>query len=147
MPDISNDGKILFSLYEDGKYKISLLENISKIDEKNVGYGKEYFLNNSNFSGPITQLDTTKSSPYKDQFPNMFLMPKIMGDYGTIKPGFYFYSTEIINRLSLFGGASINQLKDVGADIVRVSCPDQESTIALKKIVSQVKIPIVADIH
>ncbi len=113
MPDISNDGKILFSLYEDGKYKISLLENISKIDEKNVGYGKEYFLNNSNFSGPITQLDTTKSSPYKDQFPNMFLMPKIMGDYGTIKPGFYFYSTEIINRLSLFGGASINQLKDV----------------------------------
>ena len=41
----------------------------------------------------------------------------------------------------------INQLKDVGADIVRVSCPDQESTIALKKIVSQVKIPIVADIH
>ena len=41
----------------------------------------------------------------------------------------------------------INELAEVGADIVRVSCPDQDSSLALKKIISQVKIPIVADIH
>ena len=41
----------------------------------------------------------------------------------------------------------INELAEVGADIVRVSCPDQESSLALKKIISQVQIPIVADIH
>jgi (E)-4-hydroxy-3-methylbut-2-enyl-diphosphate synthase len=41
----------------------------------------------------------------------------------------------------------INELIEVGADLVRVSCPDQESSLALKKIVSEVKIPIVADIH
>ncbi len=41
----------------------------------------------------------------------------------------------------------INQLKDVGADIVRVSCPDKESSAALKKIVEGVNTPIVADIH
>ena len=35
-----------------------------------------------------------------------------MADYGTVKPGFYFYSSEILERLTLFGGASINQLKD-----------------------------------
>ena len=34
-----------------------------------------------------------------------------------------------------------------GADIVRVSCPDKESTLALKEIVKHVSIPIVADIH
>ena len=34
-----------------------------------------------------------------------------------------------------------------GADIVRVSCPDKESTAALKEIVKHVPIPIVADIH
>ncbi len=34
-----------------------------------------------------------------------------------------------------------------GADIVRVSCPDQESTSALKQIVDQSSVPIVADIH
>ena len=45
---------------------------------------------------------------------------------------------------------TVNQillLEDAGADIVRVSCPDQESTKALKDIVKEVKIPIVADIH
>ena len=41
----------------------------------------------------------------------------------------------------------INELIEAGADLVRVSCPDQESSLALKKIVSEVKIPIVADIH
>ncbi len=41
----------------------------------------------------------------------------------------------------------INQLEEAGADIVRVSCPDQESSLSLKKIINQVNVPIVADIH
>ena len=41
----------------------------------------------------------------------------------------------------------IKQLEEAGADIVRVSCPDQESSVALKKIINQVNVPIVADIH
>jgi (E)-4-hydroxy-3-methylbut-2-enyl-diphosphate synthase len=41
----------------------------------------------------------------------------------------------------------IKRLEEAGADIVRVSCPDQESALALKEITRQVKVPIVADIH
>src|ERR1044071_7716400 len=41
----------------------------------------------------------------------------------------------------------IQALERAGADIVRVSCPDQESALALKQIVRQVTVPIVADIH
>jgi len=41
----------------------------------------------------------------------------------------------------------IHSLEDAGADIVRVSCPDEESTKALKEIIKEVKVPIVADIH
>ena len=41
----------------------------------------------------------------------------------------------------------IHSLKEAGADIVRVSCPDTDSTKALKKIVKEVSVPIVADIH
>ena len=41
----------------------------------------------------------------------------------------------------------INELTEAGVDIVRVSCPDQDSSLALKKIVNQVSVPIVADIH
>ncbi len=41
----------------------------------------------------------------------------------------------------------IHSLEEAGADIVRVSCPDQDSTMALKKIIKEVNAPIVADIH
>lgn len=41
----------------------------------------------------------------------------------------------------------IQAAERVGADIVRVSCPDRDSALALKDIVRQVKVPIVADIH
>ena len=43
--------------------------------------------------------------------------------------------------------AQIRQLEVAGADIVRVSCPDEASTAALKEILPEVTVPIVADIH
>ena len=43
--------------------------------------------------------------------------------------------------------AQINRLHFAGADIVRLAVPDEEAAYALSKIKSQVKLPIVADIH
>ena len=43
--------------------------------------------------------------------------------------------------------AQIRALEIAGADIVRVSCPDEASSAALKQIVPEVTVPIVADIH
>ncbi len=54
------------------------------------------------------------------------------------------------NTLTKDEKATIEQIKKIseaGADIVRISCPDKESTNALKKITKSVDIPIVADIH
>ncbi len=41
----------------------------------------------------------------------------------------------------------VGALEAAGADIVRVSCPDRDSTAALKEIVAASSVPIVADIH
>jgi len=41
----------------------------------------------------------------------------------------------------------INDINEEGADLVRVSCPDEESTKALKEIVKNVNVPLIADIH
>ena len=41
----------------------------------------------------------------------------------------------------------INEIANEGADLVRVSCPDEDSTLALKEIVKHSSIPIIADIH
>jgi (E)-4-hydroxy-3-methylbut-2-enyl-diphosphate synthase len=54
------------------------------------------------------------------------------------------------NTLTSDANATLNQIRameEAGADIVRVSCPDVESTQALKTIVQQANVPIVADIH
>ncbi|MEK9969522.1 MAG: flavodoxin-dependent (E)-4-hydroxy-3-methylbut-2-enyl-diphosphate synthase [Ferrovibrio sp.] len=54
------------------------------------------------------------------------------------------------NTLTSDAKATIEQIRrceEAGADIVRVSCPDEDSTKALKEIVRATKVPIVADIH
>lgn len=54
------------------------------------------------------------------------------------------------NTITADANATINQVKaleEAGADIVRVSCPDEDSTKALKQIVKATNVPIVADIH
>ncbi|WP_435151214.1 flavodoxin-dependent (E)-4-hydroxy-3-methylbut-2-enyl-diphosphate synthase [Candidatus Pelagibacter bacterium nBUS_44] len=54
------------------------------------------------------------------------------------------------NTLTTDIKATINQINAIheeGADIVRVSCPDEDSTNALKEITQNVKLPVIADIH
>ena len=51
-------------------------------------------------------------------------------------------TTDISNTIN-----QVNAIHEAGADIVRVSCPDENSTKSLKEIVKNVKVPIVADIH
>ena len=41
----------------------------------------------------------------------------------------------------------INKIQSEGADLVRVSCPDQPSSMALKEIIKNIDIPLIADIH
>lgn len=54
------------------------------------------------------------------------------------------------NTLTSDAAATIDQIRrceEAGADIVRVSCPDEDSTRALKQIVRAARVPVVADIH
>jgi len=54
------------------------------------------------------------------------------------------------NTLTADADATIAQIKrceEAGVDIIRVSCPDEDSTAALRKIVKASGVPIVADIH
>jgi (E)-4-hydroxy-3-methylbut-2-enyl-diphosphate synthase len=54
------------------------------------------------------------------------------------------------NTLTADAAATIDQIRrseEAGVDIVRVSCPDEDSTRALKQIVAAARVPVVADIH
>nr|WP_086492719.1 flavodoxin-dependent (E)-4-hydroxy-3-methylbut-2-enyl-diphosphate synthase [Novosphingobium panipatense] len=54
------------------------------------------------------------------------------------------------NTLTSDAKATIEQIRrceDAGADLIRVSCPDVESTAAMKEIVRAARVPLIADIH
>ena len=57
-----------------------------------------------NISGEIDDSSTS----YTDHFPPMFFMPRTTIDYGTIKLGTYFYSSEVLDKVSLLGGVAAN---------------------------------------
>lgn len=113
MADVNNHGNITYSLYDNGVYKIAVIDTINTIKEEIVGYSPMYFLKNENLSEVMNGKNTTASKTYSDDFTTMFILPRVMVDYETIKPGFYFYSSEVLDRLNVFGGASVNKLMDV----------------------------------
>ncbi|MEE9166069.1 MAG: hypothetical protein V3U24_01185 [Candidatus Neomarinimicrobiota bacterium] len=113
MPDVNGSGKIVYSLFEDGGYKIAVLDSMELIDSERVGYGPNYYAKFANLPSPLDTQNRQEAVPYEDHFSPMFIFPKIMMDYGMLKPGLYFYSSEIVNRLNVFGGASVNLVRDL----------------------------------
>lgn len=113
MPDINKNGQVVYSLYKDGKYTIAFLDSIQLFPIEIVGYPQNSDIKHLNVAPYIDKKDFSEAKMYNDAFPPMFIMPKLMVDYGTLKPGFFFYSSEVLQRLSLFGGASVNSLGDL----------------------------------
>ncbi len=111
MPDVNKNGDVLFSLYKNGEYKILITNMNSNSNESDIGYSSEYYSNRPT-SILISDKDNTDSNPYKDKMSRLFFLPKLMIDYNTIKPGFYLFSTEILNRMSFIAGGSLNSIKD-----------------------------------
>ena len=111
MPSVSGEGRILYSLYEEGRYNIAVLEDTQPVSPGLVGYEEDYF-----DLHPISDLilgEELESGPYTDKMLSMVILPRVMMDYKTVKPGFYFFSTEVIDRISIFGGVSTNRLLDM----------------------------------
>jgi len=109
MPSISKD-KVLYSLYENEKYKIVLL-NISPNDFVENQLKANYDAYTYHSTAPIVK--DIKSKDYSQELSMPFIFPRILFDYGTVKPGFYFYASDPLNKYFLFGGASKNNIDDL----------------------------------
>jgi len=54
-----------------------------------------------------------QAEEYTSQYSHMFIVPRLMIEYGTVKPGVYFFSNEILEKMNVMGSASINRIKDI----------------------------------
>jgi len=101
MPTVNSRGELLYSLFENSSFKIARIEKPAAIDpiDPQLSRYTDYAANIPGIM-EFAQDSLPASAVYKEQFSKMFYLPRVMIDYGTVKPGFYFYSSEI---LKLFG--------------------------------------------
>ena len=118
MPSINSRGDLAYSLYKDQSYKIHWIQKVNEIP-------REYLTYDENYEAKIPRLDNQDhtyqpllSRPYKRSFGPLGVMPRLFIDYGTIKPGLYFYSNEIINKMFLVGGFDVNMDREYNFFIV-----------------------------
>jgi len=129
MPSVNKNGNLVFSsFYADG-YRIALVENPVSIKREHGEYltyknGADIKLASSRTGGgvPNFNLDDIKHASYNDtktpaydaksykqHFLRLALLPRVMIDYGTVKVGSYFYSSDVLDKYGFLGGFAINR--------------------------------------
>jgi len=126
MPDISKNGDIIFSVYQDGGYKVALLNDNGVLSDTNIGINikarrSDFIQLNDDITTeyyfrPTSKLINSgldlKTDDYEDRMTGPFIMPRIMYDYDTFKPGFYIFDNDLLGKMSILGGVSFNNRKD-----------------------------------
>ncbi|NIA18690.1 MAG: biopolymer transporter Tol, partial [Simkaniaceae bacterium] len=59
MPNVSSAGRVLYSIYENGRYNIAILDSVKVLHEDMVGYSPSYYLRNENLKPALVAKDTT----------------------------------------------------------------------------------------
>lgn len=134
MPDQSDSESIAFSLYDQGAYKLAIINSKNMINELDLGYS-DYLENRTDYhqfseqdseehyyryESEKIKFETADSTsydfnikPYEIEMSGPFILPRLTYDYNTFKPGLYFYDNDFINKLSILGGLSYNSQKDL----------------------------------
>lgn len=134
LPSVSNDGRIAFASYTSTGYKIAVLDEAkahplpSGIPLASNATGPDLF-GTSELPTISVKKETTQSGslavpageviskPYHSVFSSLSLIPFVRFDnyneknsgLDIVKPGFYFVANEVLDKLSMFGGAAINR--------------------------------------
>ena len=120
-PASSIDGKLAFSVFENGSYQLAIIENFTdlNVNISNIEFNSDWnhFLEEAHAKVEnIIQTGTNEGMQYKNYVSdnmNTLIMPRLFIDYQTVKPGFYMISTDVLQKLSIFSGGSINDKKDI----------------------------------
>ena len=112
MPSESSDETVAYSEYSISGYTIMLLD-------ESEGTSADRSIYNSSYVEELPTIDYDQnSSPeylakkYETTYSTLFFLPRLMIDYGTVKLGGYIFSNELLNKISILGGAAINKRGD-----------------------------------
>lgn len=109
MPSLTPDGDMFYSQYKNQGYKIYRIDGVNAVEESYLAYDDSFeeripTLNvNDRVDNPLP------AKPYQRGFSGVGVMPRLLLDYGTVKPGFYLTTNEVLDKLFFMGGADINK--------------------------------------
>jgi Tol biopolymer transport system component len=112
MPSVSADGKLAYAEYRGTGYKLALMDSIETADPQTMSYILNYSESLPAVLYSIEPAPDVASKWYKPSFDKTFIFPRLAMDFGTFKPGLYFYFQDILEQMSAFGGFAINTRGD-----------------------------------
>jgi Tol biopolymer transport system component len=127
MPATGAQGWIAYSLFTGNGYRLALLKNAEDLSGSAKPYVSPYQKIRKERRENLLpagryddrQVPEFKSRPYTTDYQKLAFLPRIMVDYpGRLKLGTYFYGSDFLDRISLFGGAAINFQAD--ADVFTI---------------------------
>lgn len=129
MPTVGPNGSLIFANFQYDGYKIAYLETPQPVEIKpkspeftaainRLGFGNGQAESWSPAVVQARNYDDRKAAeldvkPYGMRFGKISFLPRLMVDYGTLKLGTYFLSSDVLDRYSLIGGASLNRNLDL----------------------------------
>ena len=115
MPAVNKNGQLVYALYDSLGYHIYRIDHPRAVDTALAVYQKNYLqtVPRKNFDNTVPK--NVAIHPYKQTFGVVHILPRIMIDYGTVKPGAYIVSDDILGKFNLIGAGAIN--KDFDYDL------------------------------
>ena len=107
MPDVASDNQIVFAEFADGGYQLRKIDKPSVVEPDLLQYLTPEEQERPNLSAqPVA---TGKAQTYATPFNKLFFLPRIAWDHGKFKPGFYAYTGDLLDKLTLFAGAAVGE--------------------------------------
>ncbi len=108
MPAVDAQGNLVYACYEEIGYHIFKIDNPRPVPQRYCVYQQNYLetVPDKNYDDSVVQ--THESAPYKRKFTGFHILPRILIDYGTFKPGLYLTSSDVLNKYNLVAGAAVN---------------------------------------
>ncbi len=112
MPDLNSHRQLAVATYQNGGYRLGLIRETHQVPMKSMQY-RNYAADVPFVTYNDRNFPAIKGTPYTNSYSHMFIVPRLMIEYGTVKPGLYFFSSEILDKMNVMGGFSVNRLKDI----------------------------------
>ena len=106
MPTVNLDGKLAYGAFTGKGYGVSLFDDLPAVEPGLMAYQAAGEQERLHLEPPPKSAQA--ALPYRTPFQQLTVLPRLAWDYGRFKPGIYAYTSDVLDKLSLFGGAAAN---------------------------------------